>query len=291
MADVVVAQVNGVDDRFAAMSFRAIFAGWLVATGIAGLLYIGGLALGFSAFNAWNASASVKGIGIGTSIWMVLTWMVSLGLGGMFASWYAAHDDRTIGTLHGVTVWGLSVTAVFLFVAIGLGGSMHRGADPMRGGRTPPSVGAGMAGEPAPGAPVPGAQGLIGDGSLAVLQADVQDRVNSRDRAAADNIVAALLAGRDDVASNLFAAANGTTSADGARIVATIAADTQAAQLDAKQRADRIAHDAATALWAVFASVLLGLIAAALGGWVGTNHIGRIYHLRTYGRSRSNVPL
>ena len=283
MADVVVAQVNGVDDRFAAMSFRAIFAGWLVATGVALLLYVGGLALGFSAFNAWNASASAKGIGIGTSIWLVLTWIVSLWLGGMFASWYAAHDDNTIGTLHGVTVWGLSVTTVFLFIAIGLGGSIHRGADPMRGGM-PPSGGPGMTGGPAPAAP--GTQGLIGDGSLAVLQADVQARVNLHDRGAADNIVAALLAGRDDIASNLFAAANGTTSADGARIVATIAADTQAAQLDAKQRANRIAHDAATALWIVFASVLLGLIAAALGGWVGANRIGRIYHLRTYGVSR-----
>jgi hypothetical protein len=275
MADVMAAQANSVDDRFAAMSFRAIFAGWLVATGIAVLLYVGGLALGFSAFDAWNASASVKGIGIGTAIWLVLTWIVSLWLGGMFASWYAAHDDHTIGTLHGVSVWGLSVTAVFLFVAIGFGGSMHRGAGPMHGGASS-SAGPGMAG------PAPGAQPLIGDGSLAVLQADVQAHLNSHDRGAADNIVAALLAGHDDVASNLFAAGNGTTSADGARIVATIAADSQSAQLDAKRRADRIAHDAATALWIVFASVLLGLIAAALGGWAGARHIGRIYHLRTY---------
>lgn len=283
MADVMVAQVNGMDDRFAAMSFRAIFAGWLVATGIAVLLYVGGLALGFSAFNAWNASASVKGIGIGTSIWLVLTWIVSLWLGGMFASWYAAHDDHTIGTLHGVSVWGLSVTAVFLFIAIGLGGSMHRGAGPMHG-NAPASAGPGMAESPAPGA-----QQLVGDGSLAVLQADVQAHLNSHDRGAADNIVAALLAGHDDVASNLFAAGNGTTSADGARIVAAIAADTQAAQLDAKRRADRIAHDAATALWIMFASILLGLIAAALGGWAGARHIGRIYHLRTYGVSRANT--
>jgi hypothetical protein len=289
MADVVVAQVNGVDDRFAAMSFRSIFAGWLVATGVAMLLYVGGLALGFSAFNAWNAAASAKGIGIGTSIWLVLTWVVSLWLGGMFASWCAAHDDRTIGTLHGVTVWGLSVIAVFLFIAMGLGGSMHRGAGPMHDGAPPSAGGPGLTAAPTPGAGASETQGLIGDGSLAVLQADVQAHLNSRDRGAADNIVAALLAGRDDIASNLFAAANGTTSADGARIVATIAADTQAAQLDAKHRADRIAHDAATALWIVFASVLLGLIAAALGGWVGANHIGRIYHLRTYGESRANA--
>jgi hypothetical protein len=116
MVDVLVAQAGGVDDRLAGMSFRAVFAGWLVATGVAVLLYVGGLAMGFSAFNAWNVSASAKGIGIGTSIWIVLTWIVSLWLGGMFASWSAAHNDRTIGSLHGVTVWGLSVTVAFFWV-------------------------------------------------------------------------------------------------------------------------------------------------------------------------------
>jgi len=35
-----------------ALSFKAIFAGWFIATGIAALLYLAGLALGFSSFNA-----------------------------------------------------------------------------------------------------------------------------------------------------------------------------------------------------------------------------------------------
>jgi hypothetical protein len=279
MVDVLVAQAGGVDDRLAGMSFRAVFAGWLVATGVAVLLYVGGLAMGFSAFNAWNVSASAKGIGIGTSIWIVLTWIVSLWLGGMFASWSAAHNDRTIGSLHGVTVWGLSVTVAFFWVVMGLGGAMHRDAGAMHPDMGPPP-GAGMPAGPASGEA--GASAWMGDGSLAVLQADVQGRLNARDRPTSDQIVAALLAGRDNVAANLFAASNRTTTADGASIVAAIAADTQAAQLDAKRRADRIAHDAAAVLWIGFASVLLGLLAAALGGWVGAHHIGRIYHLRRF---------
>lgn len=274
MAGVVVAEVSAGESRFASMSFRAIWAGWLVATGIALLLYLGGLALGFSAFNAWDASASAKGIGIGTSIWLVLTWIVSLWLGGMFASWYAAHDDQTIGSLHGVAVWGLSVTAVFLWLLLGLG-PMHHGDGPMRGPGPGGGQGAGMM------AP-PGSQGLIGDGSFAVLQADVNGHLTGRDRGASDSIVAALIANREDVASNLFAASNGTNSADGARIVALIEPDTQAARIDAKNRADRAAHYAAAALWIAFLSVFLGLIAAAFGGWSGANHIHRIYHLRKY---------
>lgn len=276
MVDVLMTQGEN-RELLAGMSFRAVLAGWLVATGIAVLLFAGGLAMGFSAFDAWHAQASAKGIGIGTSIWMVLTWVVSLALGGMFASWYAAHDDRTIGTLHGVIVWALAVTVVFFWVATGLG-AMHRENGPMHANMAPPA--AGMPADPAPGGPaMPGAQG---DGSMAVLHADVQAHLAARDPQATEQIVAALLGGQDNVAASLFAAVNRTSTADGASAVAAIAADTQAAQLDAKRRADRIAHDAAVALWVGFASVLLGLIAATLGGWLGAHHIGRIYHLRRF---------
>ena len=72
MVDVLVTQ-TGADERVMGMSFRAIFAGWLVATGVAVLLYVAGLAMGFSAFDAWHAHSSAKGIGIGTAIWIVLT--------------------------------------------------------------------------------------------------------------------------------------------------------------------------------------------------------------------------
>lgn len=286
MVDVVVTHTENTSDNLAVMSFRAIFAGWLAATGIAVLLYVGGLAMGFSTFNAWNASASVRGIGIGTAIWIVLSWVVSLWLGGMFASWCAAHDDRTIGTLHGVTVWGLSVTAAVLWIAITVGSPMHQGGAPMRAGMHS-SQATNMPAGPAPGAP--DMQGWMGDGSLAVLQADVQARLNSHDRATTDQIVAALLDGRENIASSLFAASNQTSTANGAAIVAAITADTQAAQLDAKRRADRIAHDAAAALRIVFSSLLLGLIAATLGGWVGAHHIGRVYHLRRFETSRHRI--
>jgi len=110
-----------------AMRWGAIIGGWLVATGIASLLYVGGLALGFSAFDPNNAEATAKGIGMGTAGWMVLTWTVSLLLGGMFASWFDGRLDQTIGALHGVTVWGLSIAASGLLIALG-------GAQVLQGG-------------------------------------------------------------------------------------------------------------------------------------------------------------
>ena len=87
------------------MNWGAIFGGWLVATGIASLIYVGGLAVGLNGFNPYGAAAT------GAAIWIVLTWAVSLFIGGMFASWFDGNADQTVGTLHGITVWGLSVTA------------------------------------------------------------------------------------------------------------------------------------------------------------------------------------
>ena len=155
------------------MRWSAIIGGWLVATGFASLLYVAGLALGFSAFDSDSADAAAKGIGMGTAVWMVLTWATALFLGGMFASWFDGRSDQTVGTLHGVAVWGLSVAATGLLLAVG----------PMQG---------------------------------------------------------------------VHAAADAT------------------------------ARHAAAAMWIVFLSGLLALVAAAIGGWLGAGHIHRVHHLRRY---------
>jgi hypothetical protein len=102
------------------MRWGAIIGGWLVATGIASMLYVAGLALGFSAIDANNADAAARSVGLGTAVWMILTWTVSLFLGGMFASWFDGRSDQTMGALHGVTVWGLSIAASGLLLALGL---------------------------------------------------------------------------------------------------------------------------------------------------------------------------
>jgi len=129
----------------ATMRWGAIIGGWLVATGIASLMYVAGLAIGFSAFDPYNAATAAKGVGMGTAAWMVLTWAVSLFLGGMFASWFDGRSDQTIGSLHGVTVWGLSVTASGLLLAVGLTQFVQGGAAIVKGGATVGAAAAGMA--------------------------------------------------------------------------------------------------------------------------------------------------
>src|ERR1700676_1854247 len=157
----------------ASMRWTAIIGGCVVATGIASLMYVAGLAIGFTAFDPYNAAATAKGIGTGAAIWMVLTWAVSLFLGGMFASWFDGRTDQTVGSLHGVTVWALSVAASGLLLAVGLTQFVQGGAAIVKGGA---SVGAAAAGMAAPQMAQRGQGGPMDD-ALTGLQAQLTQRV------------------------------------------------------------------------------------------------------------------
>ena len=254
------------------LSFKAIFAGWFIATGIAALLYLAGLALGFSSFNAWDAADSAKGIGIGTAIWMVLTWVTALFLGGMFASWFDGRNDDTTGAVHGVAVWGVSMVATAIWVAVGLSQAVttHGAIASMHAGKTGAATTASTPAVPA---------------AVMVLDANIARLISidgKHDRGMSAPITAALIAGHQDTASALLAADNGGAQADAAASLARLAPEIQAATREAKITADAAAHYAAMTLWIAFISAFLALLAAALGGWVGAGQIHRVYHLRRY---------
>jgi hypothetical protein len=288
------------------LSWGAIVAGWLVAVGIAFLLYSGGLALGFSAFDPYNAAATAKGIGAATAVWLILTWVVSLLLGGMFASWFDGRDDATMGALHGVTVWGLSIAASGLLLALGMGGAMGSGASLVGS-----AAGGGM---PRHAMSHDGAHGQdsrgTGSGASTLLQAQVMQQIAQRDSTAApDNgaaagndmdghpaghrldphttaaVTAALLTDHPDTAKAWLAASTHLSPVDIDGTVQGLAPQVSQAKANIKAAADQVAHYTATAMWVLFASVLLSLLAAASGGCLGASHVHRVYHTRRYARS------
>ena len=254
------------------LSFRAVFAGWFIATGIAALLYIAGLALGFSSFNAWDAADSAKGIGIGTAIWMVLTWVAALFLGGMFASWFDGRNDDTTGAVHGLTVWGVSMVATAIWMAFGLSQAV--------------TVHGAMASlHPSESAARTTASARATPAAVMVLDAKVARLIAAdgrHDHVRSAQITAALVAGHQDVASALLAADSGAPQSDAATSLARLAPEIQAARREAKAAADAAAHYAAMTLWIAFISAFLALLAAMLGGWLGAGQVHRVYHLRRY---------
>lgn len=259
-----------VDDPTVRMRWSAVFAGWFVATGIAILLYGAGIALGFSAFDPHNAEATAKGVGVGTFIWLILVWAASLFAGGLFASWFDGRTDDTMGSLHGITVWGVSMTASTLWLALTLGQLSH---EPRH--------------MPHDGGPSDTPMEAVTNEPLAVLRTDVHrtlatQRENPPDRQTEQALIAALLAGHSDTARAILIAQTEMGSDAAANRVNTWLPVVNAASDKLKSDAERMKHYAAAGMWALFLSGVAGLIAAALGGWVGARHIHRVFHLRRY---------
>jgi hypothetical protein len=312
----------------ATMRWGAILAGWILATGIASLMYVGGLALGFSAFDPYNADATAKGIGMATAVWMVLTWAVSLFLGGMFASWFDGRSDQTVGALHGVTVWGLSVAASGVLLALSLTQVVQGGAAIVGGGATAGAAAAAMA---APQMTARGPASGPTDDAIVGLQAQLTQRItqtarsastampgmaaagvqasapagaatasggaqaagegNSGDaRRATDRldrqsmaaVASALVKGHTETAKALLGANTSMSQAEIDQTLQSLSAQVEKYKADIQAAADASARYAATAMWIIFFSSLIALVAAAVGGWLGAGQIHRVHHLRRY---------
>ena len=316
---IEVAATKPIEPLRSPINWGAIWGGWVVAMGIAWLFYIVGLAVGFSAFDVNNPEAVGKGIGIGTAIWLVLTWAVSLFLGGMFASWLDGKADTTVGTLHGVAVWGLASTFTVLLMALGFTNLLQGGASLVRGAVTAggaaaaaaaaqpgqnvtpmdrASVGlqaqlrrsvaarstaaAGGAPGTTPGGAAGTTTGAATPGTTSTATAETRTTGPQLDRDTTAAVAADLLRGRNDDAKARLAADTGMSSADVDATLQSMNAQIERARADAKDAAEKAARYSAAAMWVLFATAAIALIAAALGGTLGAGHIHRVYDTRAY---------
>jgi hypothetical protein len=193
----------------------------------------------------------------------------------MFASWFDGKADETMGAMHGVAVWGLSLSATALWMSLGLGQAMHRHA-PMGG----PMDGGGHTSTMAAAA--------TDNDALLVLQANVRrmtDRSASDGRSGGrgneDAIVASILANHMDTARALLMADGASADAID-QTLPRLATEASAANANIRANADRAAHYTSMALWIAFIAGLMALITAAIGGSMGAGNVHRVYHLRRY---------
>jgi hypothetical protein len=284
--------------------WSAVFAGWVVAFGIAWLFYLAGIAVGFSSFDPGNADLTAKGVGIGTLVWLILTWAASLFMGGMFASWVDGRNDQTVGSLHGVAVWGLAMTVTVLLSAMGFTQLLQGGASLVGG--VAGSAGAGaMARAPNQGGPSSGPAGLLSaqvrravadQGAATTPQpanaaqtapspsapASSQGAARGLSDDAASAIAADLLRGRNEDASARLAADSGLSQADADKVFAGLSAQAEKAKAQMREAADQVRRYTAAVMWGLLLSGLLALVTAALGGWMGAGHIHRVHDGRRY---------
>ncbi len=97
------------------ISWGAIFAGTVIALVTQLGLNLLGASIGFGAIDPATEADPFSGLGTGTGIWLAITTIIALLIGGYVASRLAGMPDRTDGILHGVVTWGL-VTLVTIYL-------------------------------------------------------------------------------------------------------------------------------------------------------------------------------
>jgi hypothetical protein len=113
------------------ISWGAIFAGVAVALALQAMLGILGIGLGANALHPTHA-ASAQGLGIGSAIWLFLTTMLALVAAGWVSGRLAGVSRRLDSALHGVIAWAL-MTILTLYLLTTTIGGLFSGAGSLLG--------------------------------------------------------------------------------------------------------------------------------------------------------------
>lgn len=88
-------------------SWGAIFAGTVVAMVVQISLSLLGLSIGLGVVNPNAGANAMSDLGIGADIWLCISALISLFIGGFIAARLAGMPNKPDGGLHGIVVWGL----------------------------------------------------------------------------------------------------------------------------------------------------------------------------------------
>ena len=264
------------------VNWAAIFAGWILSFGVAWLLYLLGSAIGLTAVGVTDENIAT-GLGWSTAIWIILTWGVSMYVGGYFAGRLSGNRARPLGGVHGVAVWALATVLGLVLATMTAVNVMQAGQSLIPGA----SVGQALGGA---------AQGPAAEQATATLQAQIKQALSEAVARTAQNapageqtvsqqevrraidqlspatlamIAGQLMRGDTAAAENTLVVNTPLSRTEVSQIIQGLSAAVEETQQRAQQAADQMAEYTAAALWTLFASSVLGLAMAAWGGWMG----------------------
>lgn len=266
------------------VSWGAVFAGVMIVLAIQLLLSILGLGIGLSTVNPTEGSTpNASSLGIGAAAWWGISYLLALFAGGYVAARLAPSRLSFDGALHGVLTWAFALLVTFYLLTTAVGGVIGGAFSAVSGtlsaaGQTVKDV--------APQAAQ--AAGVTPD----MIQQKAKDLLSAQSTSTDPKSLNSEQA-QQEIAANLPKLAMGGDQAKQAhdRIVAIMAAqlnitpDEANQRLDklqgqvaqtadqakdkAKQVADKTASGLSKASLIAFVSLLLGAIAAAVGGSLG----------------------
>lgn len=261
------------------ISWAAILGGVIVVVAVQLLLSLLGAGIGLGTVNI-NAGTtpSASGLGIGAGIWWVVTSCIALFAGGYVAAWMAGIEIRFDGILHGLITWGIATLLTIYLLTSAVGSIVSGGFFALKGVATAAGTGVGQVAKP-----LAQAAGISPDMLQQQAQAYLQPTnpdpatMSPQDaqKSIATNLVTYVRGGSDAAAAkerivNIMAAQMKIGRDDAAKRFDETQAKLQQTRdqaiQTAKDAADASAAAASKTAFAGFGVLLLGLIAAALGG-------------------------
>ena len=279
MVETTTTMLGGGAHTHRRISWAAIFGGVILVVTVQLLLSMLGAGIGLGTVNVNAGSTpSASSFGISAGLWWVVSSVIALGFGGYVAAWLAGIELRWDGLLHGLITWGIATLLTIYLLSSAVGGIIGGGFSAL--GSVASAAGSGVKDA---AQPLAQAAGVTPD----MVQQQAQAYLKPADT---DPATMTPQDAQKEVAANLVTYAKGGPDAAGAkmRIVAIVAAqqhisqdeaakrfddaqaklkqEKDAAVQTAKNAADESASAASKTAFAGFGDLLLGAIAAALGG-------------------------
>ena len=279
MLETTTTMMAGGSHTHRRISWAAIFGGVILVVTVQLLFSLLGAGIGLDTVNT-NAGTTpnASSIGIGAGAWWIISSIIALAFGGYAAAWLAGIELRWDGLLHGLITWGIATLLTVWLLTSAIGGIIGGGASALGGLASAAGSGIKDAAQP-----VAQAAGVTPD----MIQQQAQAYLKP---ANPDPATMSPQEAQKDIATNLVTYAKGGPDAAAAktRIIAVMTAqqhistDQASQQFDqaqaklqqekaqaiqtAKNAADATATAAAHTSFAAFADLLIGAIAAAIGG-------------------------
>jgi hypothetical protein len=277
--ETTTTRVEGGPHTHRRISWAAIFGGVILIVAVQLLLSLLGAGIGLGTVNTNSGTTPDAGsFGMSAGIWWILSSIIALAFGGYVSAWLAGVEIRWDGVLHGLITWGIATLLTIYLLTSAVGGIIGGGFSAL--GSATSAAGSSVKDA---AQPLAQASGMSPD----VLQQQAQAYLQPTNP---DPATMSAQDAQKEVASNLVTYAKGGPDAPAAkeRVINIIAAqqhishddatkrfdDAQAklqqtrdqAVQTAKNAADASAAAASKAAFAAFGNLLLGAIAAAIGG-------------------------
>ncbi|MQW90740.1 PhnA-like protein [Sinorhizobium saheli] len=272
------------------VSWGAIFAGTAVALALQFLLNLLGVGIGAAVIDpAGGDTPEATSFSIAGGLWFVLSGIIAAFAGGYIASRLSGRPSASTGGYHGLTTWAATTLVVLYMLTTSVGtlvGGAFSGLSTVVGGagRTVASVATTAA--PALGTatdPMADIEKQIREASGGNDPAALRDTAVTAFRALVTGDEAQAEEARNRAADALARAQN--IPPDEARMRVERYEQSYRTGVDDVKRKATEAADAAAAVVASgallgFVALVLGAVAAWIGGWYGTKHVDRLTDTR-----------